>query len=72
MIDEAAYYRRLKRSIDDSLAHELAHFIQVRYRGARLEQDPMLEEEAIHVQVWFRETFVPDGADSPCRLKRIE
>ena len=33
LLDEPGYYVRLRRSIDDSLAHEYVHFIQVRYKG---------------------------------------
>lgn len=57
--DDAAYYARMNRSIDDSLAHELAHFIQVKYQNATFEgggED--LESQAVHVQTWFRENYI--------------
>lgn len=36
LIDEPGYYARLGRSPDESLGHELAHYVQVRYLGADL------------------------------------
>ena len=57
--DDAAYYVRMKRSIDDSLAHELVHFIQVKYQNASFAgggED--LESQAVHVQTWFRENHI--------------
>lgn len=53
LIDEPGYYARLGRSLDESLAHELAHYVQVRYLGADLAV-PSWEDEAIAVQTWFR------------------
>jgi hypothetical protein len=52
LIDEPGYYARLGRSPDESLAHELAHYVQVRYLGADL-AEPSWEAEAIAVQAWF-------------------
>ena len=52
LLDDADYYARLKRTPDDSLAHELVHYIQVRYLGADLE-DPSCETEAIAIQGRF-------------------
>lgn len=62
LIDDSAYYLKLRRFIDDSLAHEYAHFIQVHYKG-----DPSMSEEvAIDVQNWYREHYMrgvpPPGA----------
>ncbi len=56
LLDEAKYYKKTKRCMDDSLAHELTHFIQVKYKGYDL-NDESLETDAVDVQTWFRETF---------------
>lgn len=58
LIDDEGYYSRLKRFIDDSLAQELVHYIQVKYLGIDLSQDESSEYEAIEIQTWFRETFL--------------
>ncbi|MFC1679936.1 hypothetical protein ACFL2T_06980 [Elusimicrobiota bacterium] len=66
LMDEAGYYRRTGRFIDDSLAHELVHFVQVKYRGDM----SMDESQAIWVQTWFRDNYMkgtpPPGAPA-CR-----
>jgi hypothetical protein len=54
--DEASYYIRTKRCMDDSLAHELTHFVQARYQGFDL-HDESLEWDAIEVQNAFRESY---------------
>lgn len=54
LTDDPAYYRRLKRTLDESLAHELAHYIQVRYLSADL-ADESLENDAVAIQGWFSE-----------------
>ena len=56
--DEKAYYDKTGRCIDDSLAHELTHYIQVKYRGWNLDDDS-LEWDAIDTQSWFREKYCP-------------
>lgn len=64
LLDDPGYYVRLRRSVDDSLAHECVHYLQVRYRGNSLENDAdTLESEAVHFQTWFREEFIlsPEG-----------
>jgi len=58
LIDEPGYYLRLGRSLDESLAHELAHYVQVRYLGADL-AEPSWEDEAVAVQTWFSATHPP-------------
>lgn len=63
--DEEKYYTPKGRFIDDSLAHELAHYIQVKYKKAQPGNDEMLEMEAVYVQTWFRDTYMTPGA-SPC------
>ena len=54
--DDASFYGRLKRTIDDSLAHELVHYIQARYFGEDLSTDGC-EVQAVEVQRWFREEY---------------
>jgi len=54
--DDAGFYRRLKRTIDDSLAHELVHYIQARYFGEDLSTDGC-EVQAVEVQRWFRDEY---------------
>lgn len=54
--DDKSYYDRVKRCIDDSLAHELTHYIQAKYRGWSLDDDS-LESDAIDTQTWFRSTY---------------
>ncbi len=58
ILDDLEYYRKLGRCIDDSLAHELTHYVQVLYKKYPIEQfDDSMEFEAIDVQTWFREKF---------------
>jgi hypothetical protein len=56
LTDDPGYYGRLRRTLDDSLAHELAHYIQVHYLNADLAEDS-LENDAVAVQGWFRATL---------------
>src|SRR6185369_5788720 len=70
IMDDSSYYERMRRFVDDSIAHEFTHFIQVRYQGASLrDADDSLESDAIDVQTWFRETYMRDGLppEAPCR-----
>ncbi len=68
LFDDAEYYRRMKRSLDDSLAHEYAHYIQVKYKGFTLDGDDSLEGQAVSEQTWFRETFIQhDPPADACR-----
>ena len=55
--DDASFYRRLKRTIDDSLAHELVHYIQAKYFDEDLSTDGC-EVQAAEVQRWFRDEYV--------------
>ncbi len=57
LIDEAAYYKRFGRTLDDSLAHEFAHYLQVRYLKANLE-DPSLESDAVALQREFQQNHM--------------
>ena len=70
LIDEARYYAKLRRFIDDSLAHEYAHYVQFHYRKQHMvPEDDTLEYEAIAVQTWFRDTYFrsPAPVPDPCR-----
>lgn len=53
--DDASYYDRLGRCMDDSLAHELVHYLQDRY--LKWEFDESLEWEAVEIQTQFREEY---------------
>ena len=55
--DDPSYYRRFKRTIDDSLAHELVHYIQVQYFQEDLASDSC-EVQAAEIQRWFRDEHV--------------
>ncbi len=58
IIDDMDYYKRNNRCIDDSLAHEFTHYVQVHYKHIPIEQfDDSMEWEAVDVQTWFRKTF---------------
>jgi hypothetical protein len=61
LTDDARYYRRLRRTLDESLAHEFAHYIQVRYLGANL-ADEGCEVEAVAVQFAFTDLNRMPGA----------
>jgi hypothetical protein len=54
LIDDPQYYRRMQRTLDESLAHEYAHYLQVRYFGADL-SDETCETAAVAAQFAFRE-----------------
>lgn len=56
LYDSKEYYSENERCIDDSLAHELAHFVQVKYRQWDL-NDESLEWDAIDTQTWFRTEY---------------
>ena len=56
--DDASYYKRRNRTLDDSLAHEFVHYIQVRYRNDNLVDDEC-EMEAIAVQLSFIDSNTP-------------
>ncbi|TBR17071.1 hypothetical protein EPO15_17775 [bacterium] len=55
--DAAANYGRFGRTIDDSVAHEFGHYLQVVYDKADVANDAndSLESEAVALQTWFRE-----------------
>ncbi len=56
IFDDEAYYRRHKRCMDDSVVHELVHFVQVKYQGWDLADDSV-EWDAIEHQTTFRNEF---------------
>ena len=56
--DDARYYRKRNRTLDDSLAHEFVHYIQVRYREDDL-ADESCETEAISQQLSFIDNVAP-------------
>lgn len=53
LADGAGYYRSFDRSLDDSLAHEFAHYLQARYQVENVDDDAA-EQQAIKVQFAFR------------------
>ena len=57
LMDDEAYYQTEGRCIDDSLAHELVHFFQVRYRGYDLTKDEFAELEAVDLQTRYRAQY---------------
>lgn len=59
LMDDAAYYDKTGRCMDDSLAHELTHYVQVVYQGWDI-ADESLEWDAVDIQTWFRETYCQD------------
>lgn len=56
LMDDADYYEKTGRCMDDSLAHELTHYVQVVYQGWDMADDSV-EWDAIDTQTWFRETY---------------
>jgi hypothetical protein len=64
VLDGAADYAGTDRTIDDVLAHELVHFVQVQYKGT-LVPDDFSEYEAVLLQQWYRQKFMEQGED-PC------
>lgn len=56
ILDEAAYYKKHNRCIDDSIVHELVHYVQVKYLNWDL-HDESLEWDAVEIQSQFREEF---------------
>jgi hypothetical protein len=68
LIDEATLYERHQATLDDSLAHELVHYLQANYLRDRFNTD-WSEVEAVAIQNWFREEFMaPRLAAAGARL----
>lgn len=67
--DAASNYGRHGRTIDDSVAHEFGHYLQVVYGKADMANDvnDELEGEAVRLQTWFREEGAA-GLPASCRL----
>jgi hypothetical protein len=56
ILDDADYYKQTERCMDDSIAHELTHYLQVKYQNWDI-NDESLEWEAIDIQTEFRKEF---------------
>lgn len=56
IMDDADYYESMKRCMDDSVVHELVHYVQVKYLNWDL-NDESLEWDAVDIQTQFREEF---------------
>ena len=68
LLDEESFYLEKDRCMDDSLAHELVHFIQVKYLKIPIEQfDDSMEWQAIEVQSQFRDLFCPKSPPKKSR-----
>jgi len=57
LIDSSDFYKPDNRFLDDSLAHEFTHYIQVKYQGFTEQDGDDLEADAVSVQTWFRENY---------------
>lgn len=70
LIDDPAYYARLGggRTVEDSLAHEYLHFIQVRYYGYSVRDlaDDSAESQAVEYQSWYRDEYSRPDRRAPC------
>lgn len=68
--DDRAYYQRLKRTLDDSLAHEFVHYLQAKYFNDDLASDPS-EAQAVAIQTWFREAYMrPAHENAQAQVKQ--
>jgi hypothetical protein len=67
--DGAAYYAQTGRTLDDSLAHELVHYLQARYRNDDLSSE-LREAEAVAIQTWFREVHVAPATAAASASRR--
>jgi hypothetical protein len=56
LTDDASYYERTGRCMDDSYVHELVHYIQAKYQNWDF-NDESLEWEAVDIQTEFRNEF---------------
>ena len=61
LLDDADYYIKSERCMDDSLAHELTHYIQSKYQKFDM-NDESLEWDAVDIQTQFREKYCPTTA----------
>jgi hypothetical protein len=62
LVDDADFYVRFERTLDDSLAHELVHYIQAKYLREDLTTEGC-EIQAVEIQRWFREFHVQANRD---------
>jgi hypothetical protein len=60
LTDDASYYLRLRRTLDESLAHEYVHYLQVRYLEGDLDE-ASYEQDAVAVQGRLRERIALGG-----------
>ncbi len=58
IFDDADYYEKLGRCMDDSVVHELVHYLQVKYLNWDL-NDESLEWDAVDIQTEFRQVYCP-------------
>lgn len=63
LLDDARVYARYGGSPDDSLAHELAHFLQAKYLKDDFSTE-WSEVEAMTIQRWFRARYMEPGHSS--------
>jgi hypothetical protein len=71
LLDDASYYVRYRRTLDDSLAHELVHYLQATYLKEDLASE-WVEAEAVAIQTWFREEYAHCGAGDRQRSARAD
>jgi hypothetical protein len=64
--DDASFYLQIKRSLDDSLAHEFVHYIQAKYLNEDLHAEGC-EVQAVEIQGWFRDVHVREGREVAAR-----
>ena len=57
LIDDPALYAAYGGTADDSLAHELVHYLQATYLNDRFNTD-WSESEAVAIQTWFRKEYM--------------
>jgi len=71
LLDDAAFYRQYRRSLDDSLAHEFVHYLQATHLREDLASE-WVEAEAVAVQTWFRKAYPDCGAPDAPRTARSD
>lgn len=68
--DSADYYRRRGRTLDDSLAHELVHYLQAQYLHQDLGDDSC-EMEAVVIQRAYGDVHATRTAQTPSLEARL-
>jgi hypothetical protein len=71
LLDDASYYLRYRRTLDDSLAHEFVHYLQATHLREDLSSE-WTEAEAVAVQNWFRQEYGHCGASEHPRSARAD